>query len=213
MKKIALLIATLLTVATLSACGDICVGPECITGEVEAGNVAADERAIPFTHIDGHGNVVERTAYILFEVELRDYVKYQVAYLSCTCRDKVVNYWNVMYLEVDKATGAVQFISFDQDGEGGHYTPGTWGDSSGDPNQNGVTYEQLRDDFFPWFIGKTEDDFAGIEVFDNDGHLGVTNDVTIEETDLVDALAGSSVSTNNLIQIIKTMLEYHNENY
>jgi hypothetical protein len=118
-----------------------------------------------------------------------------------------------MYLEVDKATGAVQYISFDQDGEGGHYTPGTWGDSSGDPNQNGVTYEQLKADFFPWIVGKTEADFAGIDVFDNDGHLGVTNDVTIAETDLIDAFAGSSVSTNNMIQIVKTMLGYHNEKY
>jgi hypothetical protein len=213
MKKIALLIATLFTVTALSACGDICVGPECITGETGGEVVAKDEKAIQFTHIDGHGNVVEMTAYILFEVELRDYVKYQVAYLSCTCRDKVVNYWNVMYLEVDKATGAVQYISFDQDGEGGHYTPGTWGDSSGDPNQNGVTYEQLKADFFPWIVGKTEADFAGIDVFDNDGHLGVTNDVTIAETDLIDAFAGSSVSTNNMIQIVKTMLGYHNEKY
>jgi hypothetical protein len=78
MKKIALLIATLFTVTALSACGDICVGPECITGETGGEVVAKDEKAIQFTHIDGHGNVVEMTAYILFEVELRDYVKYQL---------------------------------------------------------------------------------------------------------------------------------------
>jgi len=224
MKKLVLLIVTFFAVFALSACGDLCVGPECL-GEIDQNpddnndpdgtvdNGTTTDQAITYIHLNGHGEETEKIAFILFEVEVRDYVKYQVAYLSCTCRDKVVNYWNVMYIEVNKFTQDVRTLSFDTDGATGHYTPGTWGDSSGDPNQNGVTFEQFKADFFPWVVGKTLDDLAGIYVFDNDGHLGITNDTPIAEQDLVDAFAGSSVSTNNIIRVVKELLEYHAENY
>ena len=206
MKKLVLLSLSLFTVLLLSACGDLCVGPECV-----AGDGPDVENVILYTHINGHGEETEKQAFVLFEAELRDYVKYQVAYLSCTCRDSIVNYWNVMYIEVEKYSHEVLTISFGEDSEG-HYTPGTWGDSSGDPNQAGITFEQFESDFIPWLVGKTPDDLAGIYVFDNDGHLGVTNDVDLDQ-DLVDAFAGSSVSTNNMIRIVKEILIYHGENY
>lgn len=223
MKKFALLFVALFAVLTLSACGDtsLCVGPECL-GDIDTdGNDNTDDgnddtgdsgttvdNAIPFTHINGHGEETDRVAYILFEVELRDYVKYQVAFLACTCRDKVVNYWNVMYLEVNKYTGDVRTLSFDTDGETGHYTPGTWGDSSGDPNQNGITYEQFKAEFFPWVVGQTADSLADISVLTD-----ITGAATTDGTDLVDAFAGSSVSTNNIIRVVKEMLGYHATKY
>lgn len=211
MKKFALLFVALFAVLTLSACGDtsLCVGPECLTEDDNTGDSGTTvDNAITFTHINGHGEETERLAYILFEVELRDYVKYQVAYLSCTCRDKVVNYWNVMYIEVNKSTGEVRTISFDTDGESGHYTPGTWGDSSGDANQNGITYEQFVADFIPWLVGQTEDSLADISVLTD-----ITDVTTTDGTDIVDAFAGSSVSTNNMIRIVKEILDYHATNY
>lgn len=225
MKKFALLFVALFAVFTLSACGDtsLCVGPECL-GEIDAGdNDDVDdnnddntgdsgttvENALPYTHINGHGEETDMNAFILFEVELRDYVKYQVAFLACTCRDKVVNYWNVMYIEVNKYTGDVRTLSFDTDGETGHYTPGTWGDSSGDPNQNGITYDQFKADFFPWFIGQTADSLDGISVLtDMTGETTATGDA-----DMIDAFAGSSVSTNNIIRVVKEILDYHATKY
>lgn len=224
MKKLVLLFVALFVVLTLSACEDLCVGPECL-GEISANpddNEDPDDttnpdtssdQAMMYTHINGHGEETEKTAFILFEVEVRDYVKYQVAYLSCTCRDKVVNYWNVMYIEINKYSQDVRTLTFGPDGESGHYTPGTWGDSSGDPNQNGVTFEQFETSFFPWVVGQSLETLDGISVFDNDGHLGVTNTTTIAETDLVDEFAGSSVSTNNIIRVVKELLIYHSENY
>lgn len=227
MKKFVLLFVALFAVLALSACGEICVGPECL-GEVTGGTVDDNDdndnndtgdtgitvdNVIPFTHINGHGEETEKLAFILFEVEVRDYVKYQVSYLSCTCRDKVVNYWNVMYIEINKYTQDVRTLTFGPDGDDGHYTPGTWGDSSGDPNQNGVTFEMFEDQFIPWVVGKSLADLEGISVFDNDGHLGVVNTSTIAEQDLIDTFAGSSVSTNNMIRVVKELLEYHAVNY
>lgn len=211
MKKLLLFVASMFLVFGLTACGDICVGPECITGEVD--NNATPDIAIPYTHVNGEGSETERFGYILFESEVRDYVKYQVAYLSCTCRESIVNYWQVLYIEINKTTNDVRTISFTTDGEDGHYTPGTWADSSGDVNQNGITFEMFQADYFPWLVGKTSDDLMGIYVFTNENYHGIQNDTTIAETDLIDEFAGSSVSSNNLLRIVKEMLAYHEENY
>lgn len=217
MKKLVLLIAVFATVFSLSACDEVCVGAECITGEVETTGEA--ENTIPFTHIDGHGKETEKLGYILFEIPTRDYVKYQVAYLSCTCRPAVYNYFQVMYIEVNIGDNAVNYISFDNDGEDGHYHPGTWGDSMeipryGDESQGTVPYETMVDDFIPWLVGKTSADFDGISVFTNDTyHDTVTNTTDIAETDLIDAFAGSSVSTNNMIRMVKEVLAYHETKY
>jgi len=212
MKKLVLLVVTAFSVFALSSCEDVCVGAECITGET--GNSSTPDIAIPYTHINGEGAETDKLAYILFESEVRDYVKYQVAYLSCTCRESVVNYMQVAYFEIDKTTNTIRTISFTTDGVDGHYTPGTWGDSSGDANQNNVTFEMFQDDFFPWLIGKSLEDLNGISVFTNDNYKGVIqNDTTIAETDLIDEFAGSSVSSNNLIRVIKEILEYHQTHY
>jgi hypothetical protein len=222
MKKLVLILVSALFVLTLSACDDLCVGPECITGEVDDnpddndndggdnGGTAVDN-VLPFTHINGHGEETEKNAFILYEFEVRDYVKYQVTYISCTCRDAVYNYWQVAFIEVNKYTNDVLYISFDLDGDDGHYTPGTWGDSS--PTPAGKTYEDFATDFFPWLEGKSLADLEGISVFTNDDYHGVQNTANIAEQDLIDDFAGSSVSTNNLIRIIKELLEYHEAKY
>lgn len=231
MKKLVLLIAALVLVLTLSACSDLCIGTECITGEVqeptdnpddptdcpEDPDSSSDEpsNAIYYDHINGHGTVVEDFAgYLLFEYEMRDYVKYQVTYLSCTCRNPDINYWQVMYIEINKSTNTVRTISFSEvfDVSTGHdYTPGMWGDSS--PTPGGKYLEDFETDFIPWLVDKSLADLDGISVFTNDDYHGIQNTTNIAETDLIDDFAGSSVSTNNMIRITKSMLEYHEENY
>jgi len=224
MKKLLLMLLSITFVFGLTACDDLCVGPECITNAVDdstddndddtviPGGTSVDN-VIPYIHLNGHGEETEKNGFILFEVEVRDYVKYQVAYLSCTCRDAVVNYYNVAYIEINKYTNDVRTLSFDKDGENGHYHPGTWGDSSGDENQNNVTFEMFEDDFFPWIVGKTSADLEGIYYFNNGDYFDLSNTKTIDETDLIDEFAGSSVSTNNIIRIVKELLSYHEENY
>lgn len=169
---------------------------------------------LQFPHLDGYGNEVMRDMPILFEYEMRDYVKYQVAFVSCTCRAPRVNYWSVIYYDISKETGEVLFMSFSNDGTG-DYTAGMWGDSDPIPG-TGKTYQDFRDTFIPWLIGKNSSDLEGINIFYDTApsqYSAHANTTPIDEPDLIDAYAGSSVSTNNFIRVTKTLLEYHDEKY
>ena len=223
MKKIVLLIASFIIVLTLSACSEsLCVGPECIQ-ELGGGSANVDgtvvDNAIPYTHINGEGSETDKLAFILLEYKLRDYVKYQITFLACTCRPAENNYWNVAYVEINTFTNDIRTISFGED-SAGHYTPGAWGDSSGAPEQNGVTLQNFEDEFIPWLVGKSYADFDGITLFLNGEYHSLPGN-TVEITDmtsdgselLVDAFAGSSVSSNNMLRVIKELLKYHEENY
>lgn len=172
--------------------------------------VELSPQIIPFMHIDGFGGQEELPIVINFEFEIFSKVKYQITYLSCNSRDANNNYYSVMYLEIDKDTNIVSFISFDEDSSG-YYSAGSWGDSN--PIPNGVTYEDIETDFIPWLVGKTLLDLEGISIFTNDNYHGIVNTETITDTDLIDAFAGSSVSTNNMIRVVKEMLKYHTENH
>ena len=221
MKKLILLIAAVVLVMSLSACGDVCVGPECLgavgssSDEYEAG----DGYAIPFTHINGEGHEDEMNAYVLMEWnKTSGYMIYQVTYLSCTCRPGNVNFWNTVYLEINKDTNDIRTISFensvDANGVESHYIAGAWGDSSGAAEQNGVTYEMFKSDFFPWFIGKTSADLEGLNVWSNGTMYGeFSNTGANIDSDTVDSFAGSSVSTNNFLRMIIEVLAYHDEKY
>lgn len=206
MKRLLLLISTLLLVFTLSACEDACVGTTC----VEPNLAAQAENILNYDHINGHGTVTTRLAYILFEHEMRDFVKYQVTYLSCTCREAEYNFWQTAYVEINKYTNDIRFISFGLESTG-HYSPGNWGDSS--PTPSGKTLEDFTNEFLPWINGKSMEDLAGISVFTNDVYFGIENTTEIAEQDLIDGFAGSSVSTNNMIRTIKVLLEYHSKQY
>lgn len=220
MKKIILLVASFILVLSLSACGDVCVGVECV------GGAGGSEPVIVYEHINGHGVQVDRNAYILFEYEQRDYVKYQITYLSCTCRDASLNYWNVAYVEVEKSTNKIQKISFGTDGSEPHeYIGGMWGDSS--PTPAGKTLKNFEDEFIPWLVGKAPADFEGISVFKTGDYEGISNTGSLGDTsytytdtngdtqtgDLVDDYTGSSVSTNNMLRVMKLLLDYHVTNY
>lgn len=212
MKRLLSLFAVLCLVSVLSACSDLCVGSEC---EVGGNNNASLDNMIFYDHINGHGEVVEdHEAFVLFEYKLRDFVKYQVTYLSCTCRNPNINYWQVAYVEINLTTNDIRTISYDTvyDVSTGHdYTAGMWGDSS--PTPNGKYLEDFKTDFIPWLIGQDSSTLDGISVFTNDDYNGIKNTASIAETDLIDDFAGSSVSTNNMIRIMKSLLEYHEENY
>jgi hypothetical protein len=208
MKKIVLLAVTLFAVFALSACEDVCVGTECVTGETEG--TSEVDNVLTFTHINGEGHEEEYNAFVLYEWEGRDYVKYQITYLSCTCRDAIVNYWQVAFVEINKYSNDIKFISFDRDNED-HYTAGMWGDSS--PTPTGKTLDDFKTEFIPWLTGKSLDDLEGISVFTNDDYHGVQNTTNIAEQDLIDGYAGSSVSTNNMIRVFKELLTYHADKY
>lgn len=200
MKKILVLILVAIAAIGLSAC--------------DKGSSVDTSNILQFDHLNGHGDVVERNAYILFEYEMRDYVKYQLAYVACTCRAPEVNYWKVAYVEISKKDNSIQKISFGEDGTG-HYTAGFWGDSNPVPAPNTPTLEDFETKFIPWLEGKTSADLEGIEVFTNAVYTGgeIKNDKTIAETDLIDYFTGASVTTNNMIRVMKVLLGYHEKTY
>lgn len=200
MRKVIVLLLLVVVSFGLFACKD--------SGSEENSNI------LKFDHLNGHGDVVERDAYLLFEYEMRDYVKYQIAYVACTCRAPEVNYWKVAYVEISKKDNSIKTISFRQDGTG-HYTAGFWGDSNPVPSGNMPTLEDFEEKFIPWLIGKKLTDLEGIEVFTNDYYTGgeIKNETPIAETDLIDFFAGASVTTNNMIRVMKVLLEYHEQHY
>jgi len=163
-----------------------------------------------FMHINGLGYEQVYPFTIQFEYEVETYVKYQITYLSCNCREADSNYSQVAYVEINKTTNDIKFLSFNQD-SAAMYTPGTWGDSN--PTPSGKTYTDFETDFIPWLVGKSLDDLEGISVFTNASYHGIENTTTITDTDLIDDFAGSSVSTNNMIRVIKELLLYHETTY
>lgn len=219
MKKILLMTMLFTLVLTLSGCSDTCIGPECY---ITAGDIDdnpddtpddgddLDSSAVVFPHISGHGDVTERNAYILLEYQLRDYVRYQITYLSCTCRNADVNYWQVAFVEINRYTNDIRTISFNNDSSD-HYIAGMWGDSS--PTPAGITLADFEADFIPWLVGQTLADLDGISVFTNDDYFGIQNTTNIAEEDMIDDYTNSSVSTNNMIRVMKALLEYHGDKY
>lgn len=210
MKKRIILSILCLFAFTLSACNGDSTGTTENNGRPEDAKI----QLLQFPHLDGYGNEVMRDMPILFEYEMRDFVKYQVAYVSCTCRAPRVNYWSIAFFTVSKVTGEVLSLTFsDDDTEG--YLAGVWGDSDPIPG-TGKTYQDFKSDFIPWLVGQNLRDLDGINIFYDDTppqYSNQANTKTIGEPDMIDAYAGSSVTTNNLIRVTKTLLQHHEERY
>ena len=179
------------------------------------------DNIIMFDHIDGYGLVDERDAYILFEYRMRDYVKYQIAYVACTCRAAEVNFWKSAYVEIGTNNHELRYISFDRDSTG-KYTAGFWGDSDPIPPYGNtelpmnewITKADFDEHFIPWLLGKSLSDFDGISLFTNAVYPGGhQNSETIAEQDLVDMFTGASVTSNNMIRVLIALLQYHENKY
>ncbi len=166
---------------------------------------------IPHAHIDGPKNETPFYAFVNFKYRARDYIKYQVSYLSCTCREASVNMWQTMYVELTLPESKnpddvkIKFISFDEDSTG-HYTGGHWGDSN--PMPFGQTYDLFKNEYISYFPQKDSKYLHSINTI---------NDIKIEEYQAgegredytVDALSGASVSANNIIRILHSIMDHH----
>ncbi len=86
------------------------------------------------------------------------------------------------------------------------------GDSDPIPSGNELTTQDFEEGFIPWLEGKTLSDLDGIEVFTNAEYAGgIKNTKPIEEQDMIDLYAGASVTTNNMIRVMKILLEYQKQ--
>ena len=188
--------------------GEINLNNSADLGEGSTGNVVA---VIPINHVNGPREETNFYAFVNFKYKARNYIKYQITYLSCTCRSADVNYWMTAYVELSLPESkniedaVVKTLSFDRDAND-HYTAGFWGDS--DPTPAGFTYEQFKEQYIPYFVGK---DYKYLKT------LSVMEDIDAADysagegrADLtIDALSGSSVSANNIIRMLNALMEYH----
>jgi uncharacterized protein with FMN-binding domain len=179
-------------------------------GEGTMGNAVA---VIPINHVNGPREETKFYAFVNFKYKARNYIKYQITYLSCTCRSADVNYWQTAYVELtlpdskDINDSKVRFLSFDRDSQD-HYTAGFWGDS--DPTPAGATYELFKAEYIPYFLDK---DYKYIQT------LSFVEDIDAADYSAgegregykLDTFSGSSVSTNNIIRMLNALFKYHAE--
>lgn len=184
------------------------------SADLGPGSVANSVAIIPFTHIDGPKNNSELYAFVNFQYQGRDFVKYQVSYVSCTCRPAAVNYWNTAYIELSLPSSknpddiVVRNISYDKD-PSGDYAGGLWADSS--PTPAGVTYETFKEEYIPFFKGKEN---SYIKELDTMWDIDLNEYKAGEgrENFEIDTFTGSSVSANNIIRITNALMDYHTKN-
>ena len=175
------------------------------TAKLGEGSKANAVAVIPFNHIDGPKDEDLFYAFVPFKYVARSYIKYQVTFISCTCRSADVNVWSTAYLELTTpssgkiADAAIRTISFDADSTG-HYLGGFWGDSNPPPTAPTATYERFKAEWLPYYTGKTYGELMGLSTID---------DIHEEGAPDVDTWTGATVSSNNVLRIIQAMFAYH----
>ena len=181
------------------------------SADMGEGTIANAIAIIPMQHVDGPRNESDFYAFVNFKYKARNYIKYQITYLSCTCRSSDVNYWMTAYVELtlpesgDIKDATLRTLSFDYD-SAGNYLAGYWGDSN--PTPAGSSYEDFKKEYIPFFINKDYayisslifvEDISAEAYSDGDGRGGFT----------LDSFTGSSVTTNNIIRMLHSIFEYH----
>lgn len=161
----------------------------------ERGKGILVENAFKYTHVDGHKHEEEMTAFVLFEYEQLKSVKYQVAYIACTCRGPEVNFYSVAYVELSKENGSVVHLSYDLDSTE-HYIAGMYGDS--ETSWDGTEVKELFAGFIKdKLFGKTQESINAIKPMHGD----------------VDAFTGATVTPNNAVRMLQSLFKYHNARY
>jgi hypothetical protein len=181
------------------------------SADIGPGTISNAVAIVPISHIDGPRRESDFYAFINFKYKARDFIKYQITFLSCTCRAANVNYWQTMYIELSLPESGnindsvIRFLSFEKD-PSGTYNAGFWGDSLIIPE--GTTYTVIRDQYIPFFFNKSVGYMSNInEMLDipladykaGEGRSDLSFDI----------FSGSSVSTNNLVRAINAVIKYH----
>ena len=153
-----------------------------------------------FTHYSSGGTAEIYKAVILFEQNVSTFTSYQIAFVSCTCRDAVVNYYSVCYVEIlnTKQTAqeaAIRTITFGNN-------MGLWGDSNPNYYFPEYTQEYMDEQFVQRLVRATKDEF--------DSWKGYGTQLDCID---VDAVSGATVSTGNITSMLRSLFSYHAEKY
>jgi rhodanese-related sulfurtransferase len=206
MKKllIPLLLLLMITVSVMASADELSLG-EINTflnnsAKLGEGSKANQVAVIPFNHIDGPKEEDLFYAFVPFKYVARNYIKYQVTFISCTCRSADVNLWSTAYVELSLPSSGkiedseIRTLSFDLDSTE-HYLGGFWGDSNPPPTATEATYESVKAEQIPVYVGKTYAELAGA--------------VTIDDIPEIDAKTGATVSANNILRMVQALYAYH----
>ncbi len=153
-----------------------------------------------YTHYSSGGTAEEYTAVILFEQTCSTFTAYQVAFASCTCRDPLVAYYSVCYVEIlntkpSAEESAIRTISFGNN-------MGLYGDSNPNYYIPEYTEEYMDENFVQHLVGATKSDFDGWE--------GYRTQLSCVDAD---AVSGASVTTGNVTSMLKSLFAYHAAKY
>lgn len=153
-----------------------------------------------YTHYSSGGTSEQYSAVILFEQSCSTFTAYQVAYSSCTCRDSLVNYYSVCYVELlnTKPTGedaAIRTITFGDN-------MGLYGDSNPNYYIAEYTEEYMDENFIQRLVGASKSDFDGWE--------GYGSQLSYVDAD---AISGATVTTSNVTSMLQSLFAYHADKY
>ena len=172
------------------------------SAKIGEGTKANQVAVIPFNHIDGPKEEDLFYAFVPFKYVARNYVKYQITFLACTCRPADLNVWSTAYVELTLPSSGkiddaeVKFLSYDSDSTG-HYLGGFWGDSNPSPIAPTAKFEKFKAEMFPYFIGKKYSELKGY------------NEISGFKDFNADAWTGATVSSNNNLRAIQALFAYH----
>ena len=153
-----------------------------------------------YTHYSSGGTPEEYPAVILFEQSNSTFTAYQVAFSSCTCRDPLISYLSVCYVELlntkqSSEEAAIRAISFGDN-------KGLYGDSNPNYYIPEYTEEYMDKNFVQRLVGTTKGEL--------DSWQGYGSQLPCVDTD---AVSGATVTTSNVSSMLKSLFEYHAAKY
>ncbi len=153
-----------------------------------------------YTHYSSGGTPEKYSAVILFEQSCSTFTAYQVAFASCTCRDPLVSYLSVCYVELlntkqSSGEAAIRTITFGNN-------MGLYGDSNPNYYISDYTEEYMDENFIQRLVGASRNDF--------DDWKGYGSQLSSLDTD---AVSGATVTTSNVTSMLKSLFQYHADKY
>ncbi len=178
-----------------------CSGAENKAPEGSADAVAGKSfNSFEYTHYASGGATETYNAVIIFEQSNSTFTAYQVAYSSCNCRNPIVNYYMVCYVEILNTKKSPEQASIRDitclDNKG------VWGDSNPNYYISYYTDEYMNEHLVKGFIGASKEELDAFEGYGT----------WIDRLD-ADSVAGATVSSSNMQSMLKSLFEYHVSKY